>query len=294
MAQAGHTGAVTVLTAEVARGCDVPPAPPAGVAVLAACHSRSARADQWLCGLAGRREEPGESQFFLSLEDPLLRGLRSRLYNAVPARFRRKADAMPLSASQARIVNELQRNAERASSQRRRACLELEAVEAAQRSQVYSLIEDLVRAPDLRGFVGTLIDEVARIYVRRYTDPDRLLSALSMLYHTHIAADDLTSGNPEQRISSDAHAAYARHEQFMGQAAMRQTERKVVFSMINRNWCQQLAELDAMRTAASLESGSLEHLAEYENEAAKRYAVMLEKVKVDIIGYLFHSEPPAG
>jgi len=314
MAQAGGAGSVTILTAEVARGCDVPlgradtsqasPEPSAGLAVLAAGRNRSRRRDRWLRGLAGRRGEPGESQFFLSLEDPLLRGLQSRVWDAMPTRIRRKADGMPLGGVQVRVIDGIQRETEQADSQRRGHQFAVDEVESAQRSQIYSLIEELASKSDLKDFVDQLIDEVATIYVRRYSDPDRLLSALSMLYPVRLTMDELVrhgadagDGAPhagrEEKIRADAHAAYSRLERFIGAAVMRESERRVVFSVLTRSWSQHLSELDAMHAAAHVDDGSHDRLAEYQTEATKRYTAMLEKMKEDIVGYLFHTQPRA-
>jgi preprotein translocase subunit SecA len=315
LAQAGRTGSVTVLTAEVARGCDVPLGRPAtsepgreppvvGLAVLAAGRSRSRRWDQWLRGLAGRRGEPGESRFFLSLEDPLLRGLQSRVWNAMPPRIRRKADGTPLGGAQLRVVDHIQRQAEEADARQRREQLAVAEVEGAQRSQVYSLIEELARKSDLVGYISELIDEVAAIYVRRYSDPDRLLSALSMLYPCRLTIDDLampgadpSNGGPlarrEERIRTDARKAYSQHWQLMDPPAMRETERRVVYSVLARSWSQHLGELEAMRAMANVDGDSPDRLADYNNEAATRFTAMLENAKEDIVGYLFHSEAGA-
>jgi preprotein translocase subunit SecA len=289
IAQAGNAGSVTIVTAETVRGYDIPLRQPDGLALLAAGRSRSWRADQWLRGLSGRRGEPGESQFYLSLEDQLLRGLQSRLWSAVPKRIRRRADATPLSSIQVRILEDIQRNAEQADAQRRHEWLAVEEVEGAQRAQVYSLIDTLVRESDLTAFIRTVIDEVAAIYVRQYPDCDRLLSALALLYPTRLTLNDLmahagNSGAEERgkQISADAHIAYDRHEQLLGSATMRRTERRIVFSVLTRSWSQHLAELAAMRAIAGLDGGSWDGLTEYQDEAAKRYAGMLEKVNEDI------------
>lgn len=308
MMQAGTPGSITVLTTEVARGYDISLRGPAaagtsesqsGLAVLAAGRGRSWRSDQWLRGLAGRRGEPGEFQSFLSLADPLLRGLQSRLWSAAPEWIRQRADATPISTIQAHIIERIQKDAEEADAMRRGDLLAIDAVEGTQRSQVYSLIEEIVHKGDLAAFVKTLVDDVASIYLRRYRDPDRLLSELSMLYPTRLTVNDLTALGGDfdaarrERISGDAYIAYSRHEEFVGPTCMRETERRIVFSVLNRTWSQHLSELEAMRVAANLGSGSLDRLAEYQSEATKNYAAMLEKVKEDIVGYLFHSQPVA-
>ena len=216
----------------------------------------------------------------------------------MPERIRRRADATPLSSMQVRLIEEAQRDAEQADSQRRRDWLAVEEVENVQRVQVYSLIDALVEESDLTAFIGSVIDEVVAIYVRRYPDDDRLLSALAMLYPTRLTMNDLLAqtGNPaekQKRISADAHIAYARHEQLLGSAALRQAERKISCSLLTRSWSKHLAELAAMRAVAGLDDGSRDQLAEYQHEATKSFAVMLDKVKENIVGYLFHSEPDA-
>jgi preprotein translocase subunit SecA len=300
MAQAGNAGSVTILTAGTTRGYDIPVPQPAGLAVLAAGRNRSWRADQWLRGLAGRHGHSGESQFYLSLEDHLLQGLQSRLWSALPEGIRQRADGAPQGRIQEHVIDSIQHDAEQADAQRRRDWLEVEEVENTQRVQVYALIDTLVRASDLTAFIGTLIDEVAAMYVRRYPDCDRLLSALARLYPTRLTMNDLLAraGDPDPgrqaRISADAHAAYDRHEQFLGSAALRQTERKIAYSVLTRNWSQHLAELAAMRAAVGLADGSRDRLTEYQDEATKRYVAMMEKVSEYIVGYLFHSEPATG
>lgn len=310
LARAGEAGAVTVLTAQVGRGYDVrlqgpspgSPDAPAGLAVLAAGRSRSWRSDHWLRGLAGRRGDPGESRFYLSGEDPLLRGLQSRAWAALPARIRQRADGAPFSDAQHRIVGGIQRKAEQADSQRRGEQVAADGVERAQRVQVYSLIEELAGQSDLGGFVGKQIDEVAALYVRRYRDPDQLLSRLALLYPTRLTIGDLTApggggrtGDPDAGraagIRADAHLAYARHAQFLGPDTMRKTERRIVFSVLNRCWSEHLGQLDAMRSAVIPDSGSPDWLPGYRDAAANRYAAMREKAAEDIVGYAFHSEP---
>jgi preprotein translocase subunit SecA len=313
MAHAGRAGSVTVLIAQVARGYDIVLEPDsfspvrseltssAGLAVLGAGRGRSWRSDQWLRDLAGRRGEPGESRFFLSQEDALLRGLQSRALATVPARMRRRADGAPLGAIMERLINGIQLKVEHTDFRRRLEQAAIDDVESIQRAQIYSVREEPLNKSDLSGYVSKLIDEVAAIYVRRYRDPERLLDALAQLYPTGLTIADLTmpgdrtqvgDPGPERlaRIKADAHVAYHRHEQLVGTAAMRGMERRIIFPVLNSSWRQHLSELDAMRAAASPSLSPRDRLSEYRNEATKRYMAMLERIKEDIVGYLFHSE----
>jgi preprotein translocase subunit SecA len=314
--QAGQPGAVTVVAAGVARGCDVTlgryspskasseSTSQVGLAVLVAGRSRSWRWDQWLSTLAGRRGEPGEIQFFLSLEDPLLRGLQSQVWGSVPSRVRKRADAAPLGAIRGHIINEIQRKTEQAESEWRLHQFAVNKVESTQRAQFYSLHEKLLDEKSIANYVRILVEEVVAMYVMRYRDPDQLLSALARLYSTQLTVEDLLAaagkaqpGRPlaglEETTIADAHFAYERHERFLGTDAMRGAERQIIVSVLNSNWRQHLFDLDAMRAAANLDASPRGQLSEYRNEAAKQYVKMCARINEDIVGYLFHSRPEA-
>jgi preprotein translocase subunit SecA len=310
MGRAGQPGAVTIVTAAASRGCDIilnggaippdvsatgspdvsEPGSPAGLAVLVAGRSRSGRSDSWLRGLAGRRGEPGESRFFLSLQDPLLRGLQSRAWGKVPARIRRRADGAPLTSAQEHLIDGMQRKAEQADFERLLGQQAIEDVESAQRADLYSWREELLWAGDLRNHVGALMDEVVELFISRFTDPEQLLNALARLYSTRLTVADLAEER-EERVKADAHAAYDRHEQFIGQAAMRAAERRIISSLLSSNWSRQLSVLEAMRAATGSGLSPDDWLCAYSAEAGQRYTAMVQRIKKDIIGYVMHSEP---
>lgn len=155
---------------------------------------------------------------------------------------------------------------------------------------------------NLKDHVTQLLDEVVEFLIGRYDDPGKLLKALAALYPARLVIADL--GEPgdsaragdaakerEERVKADAHAAYQRHEQFMGQAEMRATERRIISSLLSSNWSQHLSALEAMRTATGSGLSRDDWLSAYSTEASKRYTAMVERIKEDVVGYVLHSEP---
>jgi preprotein translocase subunit SecA len=308
VAQAGQPGSVTIVTAAATRGLDITldgggtsgPNARAGLLVLLAGRSRSWRSDEWLRSLAGRRGDPGESQFFLSYQDPVLRGLHSRAWNRIPARIRRRADGAPLTSVQVHVIEETRRKIAERDFERLLDQQAIEHVENHERANFYSWREELLQEGGLRSHISELIDEVAWIYVERYKDPEQLLSALARLYPTRLTISDLTmlaaqvdgsDVDRNERVKADAHAAYDRHEQFLGPETMRTTERQIISSLLSSNWSRQLSALEAMRTIPALGLSQRDWLSAYSDEANRQYAAMVERLKEDIVGHVLHSEP---
>lgn len=311
-AQAGRAGAITVLTPAQPHGYDVvvngertapegEAKPSAGLAVLVAGRSRSWRADQWVRGLAGRCGYPGESRFYLSAQDPLLRGLQSRAREAIPLRIRQRGDRVPAGKMITRLVDRVQRDAAAADFQRLLAGLAFEDVENDQRNAVYSMRDDVLLGRDLSAYVEGLIDQVAAIYVRRYPDTERLLSELADLYPTRLTLADLTvSGDSaagslpvtdrKALVKADARRAYRRHEEFIGAATLRNLEREFTLRVLDRNWAQHLLEMESMRTVCNSDPKPDARLEEYQGESARQFRAMLDRVKVHVAGYLFHAK----
>lgn len=312
-ARAGHAGAVTVVTPAQPHGYDIvvdgertaldgKANLSAGLAVLVAGRSRSWRADQWMRGLAGRRGCPGESRFYLSAQDPLLRGLQSRALEAIPLRIRQRGDHAPAGKMITRLVDRVQRDAAAAGFQRLLTGLAFEDVENDQRTAVYAMRDDVLLSRDLSGYVEGLIDQVAVIYVRRYPDADRLLSELAELYPTRLTLADLTvSGDTSARslpasgrealVKADARSAYRRHEELVGAATLRNLEREFTLRVLDRNWARHLLEMESMRTVCSSDPKPDDRLEEYQAESASQFRAMLDRVKVHTVGHLFHANP---
>ena len=307
-AHAGRAGAMTVLTASEAHGYDIvvecgrpEVKSSAGLAVLVAGRSRSWRSDQWLRGLAGRRGCPGESHFYVSAEDPLMRGLQSRALATIPLGIRQRADGLSAGAVITRVVDGLQREAEAEDFKQLLVRLAFEDVEKDQRIRVYSIRDEGLLSSDLSDYVGGLIDQVAGIYARRYTDAQRLLDELSRLYPTRLALTDLTIpgnqstestvSNREALIKADARLAYRRHEELIGSAALRSLEHEFALRVLDNTWSQHLLELQSMRIICSSDPQPDTHFETYKTQSATLFQAMLQRISVHTLGYLFHANP---
>jgi preprotein translocase subunit SecA len=307
-AQAGRVGAMTVLAASEAHGYDIvvdgewQVAGPevkssAGLAVLVAGRSRSWRSDQWLRGLAGRRGDPGESRFYLSAEDALLRGLQGRVLATIPPGIRQRADGVAAGAVITRVIDGIQRGAEADDFERLLVRLAFEDVEKDQRIKVYTIRDEALLSSDLPSRIGGLIDHTAAVYARRYTDPQRLLDELSRLYATGLTLSDLTIPGDQSAellhrqalIREDAHLAYRRHEEFVGATLLRKLEREYLLRVLDSNWSQHLLELESMRVICSSDPQPENSLEAYKTLSASKFRAMLDRVDVNTVGYLFHA-----
>lgn len=305
-AGAGRSGAVTVLGPRVPRGYDIAveagqsaggrTEPRQGLAVLVAGRSRSRRSDRWLQGLAARRGDPGQSRFYLSEQDPMLAGLQSRVMTWLPAAIRRRADGTPIGAVQARVIADVQRNAEIADLGRLLDRLTFEDVESAQRREIY-LIRDRILL-NAEGYAGSLMGQLAATYAQRHRDAGRLVKQLARLYRPELSDGNLARALANARpadtadiIEADLRSAYRHREEFIGSGALRDMETRIALAVLDANWRKQLLELEAMHTACGLTGRAREQLPHYQAQAARLYRAMRDRITEDTLGYLFHGDP---
>jgi preprotein translocase subunit SecA len=305
-AGAGRGGAVTVLGPRVPRGYDiaveagqsaggVTESRP-GLAVLVAGRSRSRRSDRWLQGLAARRGDPGQSRFYLSAQDPVLAGLQSRVMTWLPAAIRRRADGAPIGAVRARVIADVQREAEIADFERLLGRLAFEEAESAQRREIY-LIRDRILL-NAEGYVGSLMGQLAGTYAQRYRDAGRLVKQLARLYPPELSDGNLARALASRRpagtadiIEADLRSAYRGREEFIGSDALRDMEPRIALAVLAANWRQQLLELEAMHMTGGFTGRAREQLPDYQAQAARLYRAMRDRITEDTLGYLFHGDP---
>ena len=308
-AAAGDRGAATVLAGPVPHGHDIPVAlgedagagsePCRGLAVLVAGRGSSRRTDNWLRNLAGRRGERGETQFYLSAEDPLLAGLQSRVLSWIPAAVRQRADGAPVDGVMARLIDQVQHDDEAAGFESLLVRLEFVNPESVQRREIYEVRERIVLSSDLSGYLRALMRQVAESFVRRYADPGRLARALAGLRPAELStanlADSLARANPSDLagiVEADLIAAYGARTASVGAATLGGMEHRVALSVLDMSWRQQLADLEAMRLVCAATPNPADSLPEFRAVAASKYRALREQIAADTLGYLFYSEPP--
>jgi preprotein translocase subunit SecA len=271
-----------------------------GLLVLGAERSRLRRDDDWLAGLAGQRGEPGESLFYLSEQDDLLRAARGRLSDFTPARYPIVVDNSSLRGKLFRnIVESIQRRGEAACFELHRARSGFDQVDDSQRKEVYQTREAVLHGSDVRALATGIIDEVTGECVAAGRDAASLAAALRQIYPASLTASALAAacGHADSGtrlaalVSADAHAAYESRERELGPLEARARERRLILSAIDHQWSAHLASLGQIRERAwSSPLSQCESSAGYRREAGEQFAAMLQRVKRNIVRNLYRED----
>ncbi|HZN16771.1 MAG TPA: preprotein translocase subunit SecA [Micromonosporaceae bacterium] len=280
-----------------------------GLYVLGTERHESRRIDNQLRGRSGRQGDPGESRFYLSLQDELMRRFRAGAVEAVMERFNIPEDVPIESKMVTRQIKSAQTQIEAQNAEIRKNVLKYDEVLNKQRQVVYAERKRVLDGEDLHEQVSHMIDDVVTAYVTGATaegyaedwDLDQLWSALKQLYPVGITVDELAEevGSREAidaefllaQLKEDAHAAYDRREAELGPEAMRQLERQVLLAVIDRKWREHLYEMDYLQEGVGLRAyAQRDPLVEYQREGFDMFATMMDGIKEETVGFLFNIE----
>ncbi|BCJ70877.1 protein translocase subunit SecA [Catellatospora sp. IY07-71] len=284
-----------------------------GLYVLGTERHESRRIDNQLRGRSGRQGDPGESRFYLSLQDDLMRRFRSGAVEAVMDRFNIPEDVPIESKMVTRQIRSAQTQIEAQNAEIRKNVLKYDEVMNKQRQVVYAERKRVLDGEDLNEQVEGMIDDVVTAYVTGGTtgtgkeyaedwDLDQLWTNLRQLYPVGITLDELekeTGGERStfdhdflvERMKQDAHDAYDRREQQLGSEAMRELERQVLLAVIDRKWREHLYEMDYLQEGVGLRAyAQRDPLVEYQREGFDMFAQMMEGIKEEAVGFLFNLE----
>jgi len=275
-----------------------------GLFVLGTERHESRRIDNQLRGRSGRQGDPGASRFYLSLEDDLMRLFNASAVERVMSRLK-IPDDVPIEAGMVtKAVANAQRQVESINFDRRKNVLKYDDVLNEQRKVVYGQRKRLVEGDE--AFVAELGRRYLVDAVRGLVDehcPEGMfpedwdLEGLQRrLAGVHDTTIDVTTLDPEsldrdvllEQVTEDAAAAYGRREQEVGGAAvLREIERRVILSVIDRKWREHLYEMDALRDGIGLRAvGQRDPLTEYQREAYDSFAAMMSGVKEEAVTYV--------
>ncbi len=276
-----------------------------GLYVLGTERHESRRIDNQLRGRSGRQGDPGESRFYLSLQDDLM-----RLFNAAMVdRFMTTAkmeDDVPIESKMvSRSIQSAQGQVEGRNFEIRKNVLKYDDVLNRQRTVIYDERRRVLEGEDLHEQIRHFINDVVGGYVDAETaegfaddwDLDRLWTALKTLYPVSVtpeavveAADgSLTPDSLREAITSDAHHAYDAREEQLGEEVMREVERRVVLSVLDRKWREHLYEMDYLQEGIGLRAmAQRDPLVEYQREGFQLFEAMNDSIKEESVGYLFN------
>ncbi|WP_101525037.1 preprotein translocase subunit SecA [Nocardioides houyundeii] len=277
-----------------------------GLYVIGTERHESRRIDNQLRGRSGRQGDPGESRFYLSLQDEMMRLFKSEWVDRV-LQVLKVPDDVPIENKRvSSSIASAQANLESQNFESRKNVLKYDDVMSRQREVIYGERRRVLEGADLEEQIRTFVDDVIAGYVTGATadyaegwDLDALETALKQLYPMSFTLESLEAeaggrGNLTREslvtsLQKDAQAAYDRREDEIGAEAMRELERRVVLSVLDRKWREHLYEMDYLREGIYLRAYSQrDPLVEYQREGFDMFAAMMEGIKEESVGFLFN------
>jgi preprotein translocase subunit SecA len=277
-----------------------------GLAVIGTERHESRRIDNQLRGRSGRQGDPGASRFYLSLEDDLMRLFKSDWVDWILTTMKIPDDVPIENKRVTSSIASAQGQVESQNFETRKNILKYDDVMNRQREVIYAERRLVLEGEDLQDRVQTMISDVVEAYVTGATegfpeewDLDQLWTALKTLYPItlslpeveaeHGGRDGLSTDILIDLIIEDAQAAYARREDELGSEVMRELERRVVLSVLDRKWRENLYEMDYLREGIGLRAYSQrDPLVEYQREGFDMFNSMMDAIKEESVGYLFN------
>ena len=276
-----------------------------GLYVLGTERHESRRIDNQLRGRSGRQGDPGESRFYLSLTDELMRlfntGMATRLMAAAPE------DSALDSKIVSRAIATAQANVEGRNAEQRKNVLKYDDVLNRQREAIYKDRGRILHGDDLKEQISGFVDEVLTTIIDDRVseghaedwDFDELWDALKQVYPISITVDDLaedagdrtkiTRDQIVKEVLADAHLIYDEREKSVGEESMREIERRVMLSVIGERWPEHLYEMEYLKEGIGLRAmAQRDPLVEYQREGYDMYQAMLGAIREETVTYLFN------
>ena len=279
-----------------------------GLYVVGTERHESRRIDNQLRGRSGRQGDPGESRFYLSLQDELMRLFKSDWVDRV-LQVLKIPDDVPIENK--RVTNAIanaQGQVESQNFESRKNVLKYDDVMDRQRKVIYSERREVLEGADIEEQVRTFIDDVVIGVVTGATqefaeewDLEQLWIDLKQIWPVsldlkqledeHGGAANVDRDELIQELQKDAQAAYDAREAEVGEEVMRELERRVLLSVLDRKWREHLYEMDYLREGIYLRAYSQrDPLVEYQREGFEMFATMMDGIKEESVGFLFNLE----
>jgi preprotein translocase subunit SecA len=280
-----------------------------GLYVLGTERHESRRIDNQLRGRSGRQGDPGESRFYLSLTDDLMRLFNAGAAESLMGRGNVPDDLAIESKVVSRAIRSAQSQVEARNAEIRKNVLKYDDVLNRQREAIYSDRRHILEGDDLhertQQFLTDVIDDILDSHTGEGNgddwDFDALWSELKTLYPVGVTIDEVITeaGNKgkinrefmRREILSDARIAYQNREESLGSPAMRELERRVVLSVIDRRWRDHLYEMDYLKDGIGLRAmAQRDPLVEYQREGYAMFQQMMGSIREETVGFLFNLE----
>jgi preprotein translocase subunit SecA len=281
-----------------------------GLYVLGTERHESRRIDNQLRGRSGRQGDPGESRFYLSLGDDLMVRFNGERVAQMMTLLRLPEDVPIEQRMVSKAIQSAQTQMEQQNFEIRKNVLKYDEVLNKQRTVIYGERRKVLDGADLSDQIRDMVAEVVRGYVEGATasgyaeewDLDQLWSALKTLYPISLSVDeaidqagghksDLTREFLIEELTADAEAAYDAREEDLGSEVMREFERRVLLSVLDRKWREHLYEMDYLQEGIGLRAmAQRDPLVEYQREGFDMFGAMMDGIKEESVGFLFNLE----
>ncbi|GGM46585.1 preprotein translocase subunit SecA [Microbacterium saperdae] len=281
-----------------------------GLYVLGTERHESRRIDNQLRGRSGRQGDPGESRFYLSLTDDLMRLFQSGAAEAILARTNFPDDVPIESGLVSRAIRSAQSQVESRNAEMRKNVLKYDDVLNRQREAIYTDRRHILHGDDIADRVQHFIEDAISGVVRDHTgeghneswDFDALWTELKTLYPVGVTIDEVVAEAADRKggidadgltreLLSDAKIAYEKREESLGDAATRELERRVVLQVLDRRWRDHLYEMDYLKDGIGLRAmAQRDPLIEYQREGYAMFQSMMGQIKEESVGYLYNLE----
>ncbi|TDT66029.1 preprotein translocase subunit SecA [Frigoribacterium sp. PhB116] len=280
-----------------------------GLYVLGTERHESRRIDNQLRGRSGRQGDPGESRFYLSLTDDLMRLFNSGAAESLMGRGNVPDDLAIENKIVGRAIRSAQSQVESRNAEIRKNVLKYDDVLNRQREAIYGDRRHILEGDDLQDRSQRFLEDVVNEVIDQHTgegspddwDLDALWTELRTLWPISITIDEvITEAGSKgkatrdflgQEILSDAKVAYGAREEALGEPAMRELERRVVLSVIDRRWRDHLYEMDYLKDGIGLRAmAQRDPLVEYQREGYALFQSMMGQIREESVGFLFNLE----
>jgi preprotein translocase subunit SecA len=306
---AGQPGAVTIATNMAGRGVDIKLGEGVlevgGLYVLATERHEARRIDNQLRGRSGRQGDPGESRFYLSAQDDLVRLFAGDRIHGIMERFK-LPDDQPMEASiLSRQIEGAQKKVEEQNFVARKNVLKYDDVMNTQRQVIYEQRRRVLEGEDVSDEIKGWIEEVVAANVAQFTDAEYdedwdlggLLTQMRALYGTDMTVEELREEVESSRealteeFTEDALDTYAEREESFTPEVMREIERYVMLSVVDTRWREHLENMDYLREGIHLRAmAQKDPLVEYRGEGHSMFEELGRAIREEVVLTLFHVE----
>jgi len=280
-----------------------------GLYVLGTERHESRRIDNQLRGRSGRQGDPGESRFYLSLQDELMRRFNSGIVERVLSAAGIPENEPIESKMVSNAIRSAQTQVEAQNFEIRKNVLKYDDVMNRQREVIYGERRLVLEGKDLKGQVIEFMQDTLAAYVDAATasgyaedwDLETLWNYLKAIYPISFTPADLDAelgGRAgldaellKYRVVEDLVKAYSDREGALSPEVTRELERKVLLSVLDRKWREHLYEMDYLQEGIGLRAmAQRDPLVEYQREGYELFAAMMDAIKEEIAGFLFNVE----